>query len=53
MVKEVDPETPLNVAVIIAVPAALAVDIPPPLCPLLMVTRFADEVLQCADLVRS
>ncbi len=52
-VRVVDPETPLKVAVIVTVPAALAVDSPPPLWPLLMVATFAADVLQCADLVKS
>jgi hypothetical protein len=49
----VDPDTPFKVAVMIAVPAALAVANPPPICPLLIVTVFADELLQCADALTS
>ena len=47
----VDPDTPLNAAVIVAVPAAFAVDSPPPVWPLLMVTRFAADVPQCVKVV--
>jgi len=53
MVNVVDPETPPRVAVIVTDPGAFAVASPPPLWPLLMVARFADDVLQCADLVKS
>ena len=53
MDKVVDPETPSNVAVIVTVPAALAVDSPPPFRPLLIVAWFAEDVLQCAGLLKS
>ena len=46
MVSVVEPEMPLNVAVMFAVPAALAVHRPPPVCPLLMVASFDADELQ-------
>ena len=47
------PETPVNVAVIVAVPLLLPLAKPPPPCPLLIAEMLADHELQCADAVTS
>lgn len=48
-----DPEIPLNDAVMVTDPVAFAVAKPPPVSPLLIVARFADDVLQCTVTVTS
>jgi hypothetical protein len=46
MSKVVDPVIPLSVALIVTLPELLAVARPPPLTPLLIVAKLAEEVLQ-------